>query len=367
MPEGGAWFTGVTKMKLDQNSNAPSNTYFIGAQISVTSKYVYQYTAETATYVPPPPSNSGGPGCCFDPEAKVSMSDGTFKRIADVLIGDTVLNQHGGINTVLGIEAPELGKRLMYKFNDRWAFVSEEHPILTTNGWAAFDPTSWAVEEEFIGKLNKIEIGTTIITPNGTEVVNSIESVEMPEDYVIYNLMLDGDHTYVVEGVVVHNKKIICTKLYHLGLMDEEIYKADQAFGEVLRETDPDAYYGYIRWAQVVVDWMSGQGPQCMFWIRDDKKRAETQQRLAIKWAHRIATPWAEHMAYLMGQRDKDNFAGKIIMNIGKPISKLVNLFPKSKKEPGLATGYSMWAVFGFLYVISKVFGNKLFPKTINN
>jgi hypothetical protein len=161
--------------------------------------------------------------------------------------------------------------------------------------------------------------------------------------------------------------KIICTKLYQLGLMDEEIYKADQEFGELLRQNDPSAYYGYIRWATIVVDWMSGQGPQCMFWIKDDVKRAEIQSKLATKWAHRIATPWAEHMAYLMGKRDKDNFAGKIIMNIGKPISKLVNLLPKKNKEAGIATGYGMWILFAFLYAVSKVFGNKSFPKTINN
>jgi len=160
--------------------------------------------------------------------------------------------------------------------------------------------------------------------------------------------------------------KIICTKLYQLGLMDESIYKADQEFGELLRLNDPAAYYGYIRWATVVVDWMSGEGPQCMFWIKDDKKRSEIQAKLATKWAHRIATPWAEHMAYVMGKRDKDNLAGKIIMNIGKPISKIVNLLPRKDKQAGIVTGYGMWALFAFLYTISKIFGDKSFPKTIN-
>ena len=160
--------------------------------------------------------------------------------------------------------------------------------------------------------------------------------------------------------------KIICTKLYQLGLMDESIYKADQEFGELLRLNDPAAYYGYIRWATVVVDWMSGEGPQCMFWIKDDKKRSEIQAKLATKWAHRIATPWAEHMAYIMGKREKDNLAGKIIMSIGKPISKIVNLLPRKNKQAGIVTGYGMWALFAFLYTISRVFGDKSFPKTIN-
>ena len=53
LPKGGAWFTGVTKLKLDQNSANIAN-YYVGTQINVTSKFVLQYNTQTATYVPPP-------------------------------------------------------------------------------------------------------------------------------------------------------------------------------------------------------------------------------------------------------------------------------------------------------------------------
>ena len=159
---------------------------------------------------PPPPSNPGNQGtggCCFDPAALVTMSDGTLKKICEIEIGDLVANGTDGINTVIGIEAPVLGNRLMYSFNDNWAFVSEEHPIMTSKGWGAFDPNSWAVEEVFIGKLVKIDIGSQILKTDGTyETVEYIDHKIMPEDYVIYNLLLDGDHIYNVEGYVVHNK-----------------------------------------------------------------------------------------------------------------------------------------------------------------
>jgi hypothetical protein len=160
------------------------------------------------------PNASGGGTSCFDPMALVTMHDGSHKHIKDVLVGDLVMNQDGSSNTVLDIETPTLQNRLIYSFNKHWAFVSEEHPILTTTGWAAFNPNSWAVEEEFVGKLSKIEIGTEIITKNGTELVTEIRGHEFPEEYVIYNLMLDGDHTYIVENCVVHNKKsIVCTAM----------------------------------------------------------------------------------------------------------------------------------------------------------
>lgn len=298
---------------------------------------------------------SGG-GCCFDPDAKVTMADGTQKRICEIEIGDKVVGRNGGFNTVIGIEIPSLGDRLMYKFNDHWAFVSEEHPILTTQGWAAFDPTSWAVEKEFIDKLLKIEIGTKILTPNGEETVESIDTVGLPKDYKIYNLMLDGDHTYIVEGVIVHNKKIICTKLHELGYLSDQIYAADELFGQYLRENDPYAYYGYIKWASVVVDWMERDGPQCMFWIRDKQRRGDAQRNLAIKWARRIATPWAEHMAFKMGVGEHDNRAGRLIMKTGMWVSRMIGKYTKTTEpSKNVALGYVMWLTFGVFWLLAGV------------
>jgi hypothetical protein len=62
MPQGGAWFSGVTSLQLDQNATGGTATYYQGAQISVTSTYAYSFTVETATYVPPPAPPSGGGG-----------------------------------------------------------------------------------------------------------------------------------------------------------------------------------------------------------------------------------------------------------------------------------------------------------------
>ena len=146
-------------------------------------------------------------GCCFDPMAQVTMADGTCKAIVDTQIGEKVLSMDGRINEILSIEAPLLEDRLMYAFNSTWAFVSEEHPIMTDNGWGAFNPDSSHVEDEFKGKLAKIVIGTRLRKMDGSyETVQSIRTEKLSEEYQIYNLMLDGDHTYVVEGFAVHNK-----------------------------------------------------------------------------------------------------------------------------------------------------------------
>ena len=151
--------------------------------------------------------------------------------------------------------------------------------------------------------------------------------------------------------------KIICTKLHELGYLSDEIYQADEMFGHWLRQTDPNAYYGYLKWARVVVDWMSNEGPQCMFWIQDKKIRNERQREMATRWAIRIATPWAQHMAYKMGVLKEDSRAGRYIMTIGVAVSRLIGRFVKHTNQPtkNVAIGYAMWAMFGLLYMIAGV------------
>jgi len=150
--------------------------------------------------------------------------------------------------------------------------------------------------------------------------------------------------------------KIICTKLHELGYLPDNIYAADELFGQWLRENDPHAYYGYVKWASVVVDWMESDGPQCMFWIRDKDKRGQAQRELAIKWARRIATPWAEHMAYKMGVGETDNRAGRMIMNTGMWISRLIGKYTKTTEpSKSVALGYVMWATFGVFWLLAGI------------
>jgi hypothetical protein len=158
-------------------------------------------------------------------------------------------------------------------------------------------------------------------------------------------------------------RKIICTKLYELGLLSKKIFQADQKFGKILAKQNPEVYDGYIAWAKTVVDWMEGKGPQCMFWIKDKKKRNKKQKELSIKWARDIATPWAKHMAFLMGVEKKDNLAGKIIMTLGKPVCKVVGrwrtIFGESRKKAGLIQGYSLWLLFAIFRLITFIFDKK--------
>jgi hypothetical protein len=152
--------------------------------------------------------------------------------------------------------------------------------------------------------------------------------------------------------------KIICTKLYELGLMSEEIYLADQAFGAELVKVRPDIYNGYRAWAEIVVDWMSGAGPKMMPWMTDEEFSTAAQS-WSIAWAQDIATPWAEHMAYKMGKKDKDNLTGQMITAAGVPICKAVGVwqraFGPSKKPAGFGKGLMLIPVFVLFKLIAKI------------
>lgn len=158
------------------------------------------------------------------------------------------------------------------------------------------------------------------------------------------------------EPVYYDDCKIICAKLYELGYLPEHIYAADQMFGQYLRENDPYAYYGYVKWASVVVDWMEQDGPQCMFWIRDKEKRTQAQRNLAVKWAKRIATPWAQHMAFKMGVLKEDNRAGRLIMRSGLWVSRLIGKHTKATEPTkNVALGYLMWLTFGIFWLLAGI------------
>ena len=146
--------------------------------------------------------------------------------------------------------------------------------------------------------------------------------------------------------------KIICTKLYELGLMPNNIFIADQKFGDQLRKNDPEVYEGYIRWASVIVSGMEGTAPDFMFWWpKDTRKQAEKEA--TIKWAQKVAKPWSEHMAYLMGVLPNDNNVGRLIMKMGRPLSRLAGKLPKDYKFGTLGAA-TLWLICPALYYIAK-------------
>lgn len=162
--------------------------------------------------------------------------------------------------------------------------------------------------------------------------------------------------------------KIICTKLFDLGLMKKNIFDADQAFGKELIKTHPDIYNGYRAWAEIVVNWMDGKGPKIMPWMSDEEFSVAVK-KWSITWAHDIATPWAEEMSYMMGEKQTGSITGKMLFAFGAPICKVVGVwnrwFGPSKEEPGFIKGVSLVAIFVMFKLVVEFgrFIERLIPK----
>jgi len=146
-------------------------------------------------------SGSGGEDACFVPDALVTMADGSTKRIQEVAVGDEVKGQNG-TNTVLENNVNRVQARL-YSINSYSHFVTDTHPFLTTEGWKSFNP---GVTNDLHPDLNvtHLEIGDELVTESGTEVLQ--RAAKIYKVTPIFNLNVDGDDTYIVNGFVVHNK-----------------------------------------------------------------------------------------------------------------------------------------------------------------
>lgn len=170
---------------------------------------------------------------CFTATTPVLMADGSSRPIAAVKIGDEVLGENGVVNRVVAIETPALGPRKLYAFNGGPAFVTPEHPFMTGAGWKSIAPeATFAENSNFsVGALQvgdelvRLETVTTrarpmtvaldgMARPPAVEVLvetkfSPLESAT-PHDgdpfMTVYNLRLDGNHTYFANNYLVHNK-----------------------------------------------------------------------------------------------------------------------------------------------------------------
>ena len=102
-----------------------------------------------------------------------------------------------------------------------------------------------------------------------------------------------------------YGNKIICNELYRQGYLSEELWNADERYGDMMFESDPKLVIGYQMWARKVVKLM--------------RKRP-----LYGKLAYKIFKPWTEYMGYKMGVIEKPTLMGRFTNWIGSKFSYMV-------------------------------------------
>ena len=151
---------------------------------------------------------------------------------------------------------------------------------------------------------------------------------------------------------------IICEKLAELGYFNQEMNKADQRFAVFLKKKDHRAYYGYLTWAQTVVELMNGKGPEILrktvlFWEKDEFRRINIQIKIVSFYMNALAKPWAEEMAYRMGAKgyEKSNSAGKLMMDIGLPLCRKIGKTQSNKKMNSSVKVAVIWGTTTILLI----------------
>ena len=159
---------------------------------------------------------------CFLAGSLVHMADGTTKPIEEVQVNDLVIGAFGEINRVLALHHPILGKSEMCKINDEHS-TTNHHPHISldkkfycgdtdlgsTYGHKhnVIDEDGYTVERMLDGlnkeRIQTLHIGVELKTIEGSRITRSIEIYSLPEDTQLYNLVIDGSHTYHVDGYAV--------------------------------------------------------------------------------------------------------------------------------------------------------------------
>jgi len=154
-------------------------------------------------------------GDCFIAGTKISMSDGTYKPIEEIQIGDEVKhynfqNKKVEDTIVFGTLSPVHDDIVEFVFsNGVHSKHTYDHPYYVLGkGWSSFMP-EWTKERYGID-TKKIEKGGLVVTDKNKIIelieINLLEREET-ETYNFYVKADDADsHNYYADGILVHNK-----------------------------------------------------------------------------------------------------------------------------------------------------------------
>ncbi|MGL4755052.1 MAG: hypothetical protein ACRCXB_22050 [Aeromonadaceae bacterium] len=156
---------------------------------------------------------------CFVAGTRITMADGSERLIETLQAGERVLDQYGHTNQILAVERVLLGDRRLYGINQLPPFFTGEHPFLTTRGWAAISPPMTRAENptlivlplftgmRLLGWSAAANTGNLALAPQPVELlVESIYWIDAPPTTELFNLVLNGTHSYIANSLIVHNK-----------------------------------------------------------------------------------------------------------------------------------------------------------------
>lgn len=149
-------------------------------------------------------------GGCFTGNTLVNTVYKGLVKIKDILPGDKILGYGLEINTVLKLDKFEITENTkLYRINGN-IILTEDHPLMTIRGYKSINPNKTKEDNPRLD-LEKLVLGDRLLrlTKEGTYeiiIVKSIIKVKNPIRYKnMYNIIMEGNNSYHVNGYVAHN------------------------------------------------------------------------------------------------------------------------------------------------------------------
>ena len=208
-------------------------------------------------------------GGCFVTGTEMTMEDHSKKKVEDVEVGDMLHGLGDQINKVEELLHPVTGGRNLVSINGGDYFCTEDHPFMTLDGgWKA---SNGEMSRERYPQLNvdQLAVGDTIESHyedpeslgdsseivEGGIVVETIDTKEVPEDTPLYNFRLDGDHTYLANDYLMHNKCCwVARKVYGAYNPDWLIFRT-----WLLTEAPEWLFKTYLHHGEKFAKWLDGK------------------------------------------------------------------------------------------------------------
>eukprot|EP00808_Paulinella_micropora_P016607 g26415.t1 len=151
---------------------------------------------------------------CFLPGTLITMADGSFKVVEDVVYGDMVKGRYGPEKIIM-TEPAYLGIRRLYSVNSRGGFITGDHPLLNGGMGGADRDRKLVLDIEELQEnspnnwTRTIVPGNTVLVWNNNtmsemnETVITIDILEMDPYTKVYEIQPDGYGSVIANGVFV--------------------------------------------------------------------------------------------------------------------------------------------------------------------
>jgi len=151
---------------------------------------------------------------CIKEDTLIKMSDNSFKKVKDIIIGDEVLGINNNINKVSNIHKELINEDIyVYGINNIDPFFTNTHPIISAtdnNIVFSIKPELTLIENpERKNKISKLKIGDMIYINNNIVKVEEITNKILKKNSYVYDLIFDNfnDYTYIANNIIIESQE----------------------------------------------------------------------------------------------------------------------------------------------------------------